>query len=264
MKTLVIAEHRAKELANCMWNDMSILSYGMEIKARVINMTFIEHHCFSRYLHAFLARCVDVITRKTCSIWATGSPKFLPPTVAQMGRYGAYKQLFFFGWLFRNPAGLKKYRTELMAKFAPSMRVQRYVRTVLSAYPRNKMLVGIHMRQKPFKGFENEEFLISPMRVQEIVNEYLLEHHLKKEDIALIEVSDLGEQKDDLTGLHLLSKCSVVIGTNSTFSNLAAWFGNVPHVVTTDEPIDWTYYRGKSTYFDNKYATFTHGSLVYP
>ena len=53
----------------------------------------------------------------------------------------------------------------------------------------------------------------------------------------------------------------MVIGTNSTFGNVAAWLGDVPHVVTINEPIDWQYYRGKTAYFENKYATFAFGSL---
>lgn len=261
MKTLVIVEHRAKEVANQLWNGLSISAYGMEIGARVVNNGIFENIRFLRFFHAIFARCIDVATRETCGIWAVGSPKFLPPTVQLSAKYDECDKLYFFGWLFRNPVGLKKHRDALIAKFAPSKRVQEEINNIVMPLQSRHVRIGIHIRQKPFKGFENGEFLVPRTRVLEVVNEYLFEHSIKKEDVALVEVSDIGEHKDDLTGLHLLSKCDVVIGTNSTFSNLAAWFGNVPHIVTTNELIDWPYYRDKSTYFDNRYATFTHGSL---
>lgn len=264
MKTFVIVEHRASELANRLWNDISIYAYGIETGARVINMTYMEHVRFWRFLHVLYARLTDVVTRKTCGIWTTGTPKFLPPTAKLSAKYNECGTLYFFGWLFRNPVGLKKHRDALVAKFAPSKRVQEKVNGIMNPLQIKRVRIGIHIKQRPFKGFENGEFLVPHARVLEVVNEYLLEHSIKKEDVALVEVSDIGEHKDDLAGLHLLSKCDVVIGTNSTFSNLSAWFGNIPHIVTTNEPIDWPYYSGKSTYFDNKYATFTHGSLLYP
>lgn len=264
MRTFIIVEHRAKELANCLWNDVSITAFGMETGARVINTTRLEHLRFWRFLHMPYARMVDVATRKSCGIWTTGTPKPLPPTVSLSKKFEACNTLYFFGWLFRNPVGLKKYRNALIKKFAPCARVQKKVQSILATLPSNRILIGMHRRQRPFTGFENGEFLVSRARMQDIVDEYLSEHRLKKEEVTLIEVSDVGEQKNDRTGLHLLSKCSVVIGDNSTFSNLAAWFGDVPHIVATEEPMDWPYYEDKKNYFENKYATFTHGSLVYP
>ncbi|MDP2655094.1 MAG: hypothetical protein Q8P17_00840 [bacterium] len=263
MKKIIIVEHRAKELANCLWNDLSITAFGMSTGVHVINTTLLEHIRFWRYPHMFYARLVDVATRKTCGIWTTGTPKFLPPTALPPKKFETCNTLYFFGWLFRNPVGLERYRDKLLKLFGPHKRMRRIIDAILAPLT-GRVLIGLHLKLEPFQGFENGEFLVSPARVQEVVDEYLFEHHLKREDVALIEVSDRGEQKDDLIGLHLLSKCSVVIGDNSTFSNLAAWFGNVPHIVATDEPIDWAYYEDKKQYFENKYATFTHGSLVYP
>ncbi|MBI4065851.1 hypothetical protein HY412_01500 [Candidatus Kaiserbacteria bacterium] len=263
MKRFIIVKHGAKEIANCLINDMSIFAYALETGASVINATYFEKTPLLRFFHTFYSRFVDIATRKTCGIWTTGTPKFLPPTAPMFKKFDECETLYFFGWLFRNPIGLERYREALIAKFAPNEHVQRKINGIMTPLQSKRMRIGIHIRQKPFKGFGNGEFLIPRSRVQEIVNEYLLEHHMKKGDVAFIEVSDLWKQKDDLIGLYLLSRCDVVIGDNSTFSSLAAWFGNVPHVVTTNEPIDWPYYRGKINYFDNKYETFTHGSLLY-
>ena len=125
------------------------------------------------------------------------------------------------------------------------------------------------MQQIPYKGFEDEDFIVPATRVRTIVEEYIREKNLGIKDVALVIVSDtrvdsslfddfqtLMSQGDTVTTLFLLSKCSVLIGTNSTTANLSAWFGNIPHIVESNEPIDWKYYRDTTTYFDNKYATF--------
>lgn len=260
MKKLVIVEHRAKELANRMWNDMSIYSYGMEINARVINTTFFEHIRFLRWLHIPYARCVDIITRKTCALWTTGMPKFLPPTAPLSEKHNACGTVYFFGWLFRNPIGIEKYRSALLKKFAPSKSARKKINEIIKPLKNKNIRIGIHLRQRPFKGFENGEFLILPARVKNIIDEYLLENSLNTEEVALVMASDANEK----TNLFLLSECDVIIGDNSTFSNLAAWLGNIPHIVITEGPVDWSYYKGKTSYFENKYATFTHGSLFYP
>ncbi|MDP2665571.1 MAG: hypothetical protein Q8P23_02940 [bacterium] len=277
MTNIIIVEHRAKELANYLWNDLSVTAFGMETGARVINTTRLEHIRFWRYLHMLYSRLVDVATRKTCGIWTTGTPKFLPPTVPPPKKFEACDTLYFFGWLFRNPVGLKKYRDALIKAFAPDTRIQNNIQNILATLPSERTLIGVHIRQRPFKGFENGEFLVPPARMRAILEEYLREKKLRAEDVALVVVSDrpvLSDAFDDFTtavsiedektNLFLLSKCSAIIGDNSTFSNLAAWFGNVPHIVATEEPVDWPYYEDKKQYFENKYATFTHGSLVYP
>jgi hypothetical protein len=277
MKKLIIVEHRGKELANRLWNDMSIYAYGRDIGARVVNMTFLEHVRFWRALHTLYARVVDVATRRTCSIWTTGAPKLIPPTMPLPEKYNGCETLYFFGWLFRNPAGLSRHREAIVSAFAPDKRAQRKIDAIMAPTKSARIRIGVHITQKPFKGFENGEFLISPERVRTIVDEYVREKTLSAKDVALVVVSDcavpgsvfegytaIHSAENEKTNMFLLSKCDVIIGFNSTFSNLSAWFGNVPHIVTTDEPIDWEYYRGKTGYFENKYATFTHGDLFYP
>lgn len=277
MRKLVIVEHRGKELANRLWNDMSMYAYGRETGARVVNMTFLEHVRFWRALHALYARVVDIMTRRTCSIWTTGAPKLLPPTAPLPEKYKECDTLYFFGWLFRNPLGLARHREAIISAFAPSKRVQKKIDDIMAPMRNAHLRIGIHIKQKPFKGFENGEFLVSPQRVRAIVDEQVREKALNAKEVALIVVSDreipsaifegytaIHSTENEKTNLFLLSKCDVIIGFNSTFSNLSAWFGNVPHIVTTEEPIDWEYYRNKTDYFENKYATFTHGGLFYP
>ena len=269
MKRLVIFKHSAKEFANRLLSDMSIYAYGLEIHASVINLTYLEHKRFGYAIHALCARAINRFTRNTCGLWALNGAKYLPPTEAEDSRLAGRNTLFFSGWLFRNPVGLEKYREQITEKFGPSPRMQSKIENLLAPTQKDRVRVGVHLRLTPFKGFEDGEFLVPPKRVREIVDEYLREKNLRTQDIELVIACDQSLSaetfegytthvycEDAETSLFLLSTCSVVVGTNTTLSNVAAWFGNVPHIVTKNEVIDWRYYFGHETYFENKYANF--------
>jgi hypothetical protein len=269
---------------------LSIYAYGLETQGLVQNPSFIEWHryfsleknellltrivarlpllhgvwkmmcvLYGSYLIRFCEKCVRL---------TLGITTYFPPMRALLASKNGCETTYFIGWHFRNPVGLEKYRDALVAAFTPHQDILKRIENVLVPL-RGKQLIGVHLRQQPYRGFKDGSFLVSPTRVRHIVDEYLREKKLDAKDIALVIVSDKNvdpatfegfathiQYGNDVTSSFLLSKCSVVIGVNSTFDNLAAWFGNVPHLVTTNEPIDWMYYANATTYFDNKYATF--------
>lgn len=209
-----------------------------------------------------------VRARASCVLLTLSSFVYLPPTLRSSIKPSTCDTTYFIGWLFRNPLGLERYRDKLITAFAPKENVLNTLKKILSPFS-GKQLIGIHLRQKPFKGFEDEHFIVPAVRVRTLVDEYVREKKLDTGDVALVIISDVEinpdtfksyathrSRGDTVSNLFLLSQCSVVIGTNSSFSNLAAWFGNVPHIVESHEPLDWEYYRNAMTYFDNKYATF--------
>lgn len=232
-----IVEHGGRLPANRLWNDLSIRAAALEVGARVWNLTFLEHTRSGWWLHWLLARVIDRLTH-THALWARGAPAYLPPTGDE---YIPHRlTLFFFGWMFRNPAGMEKYRKELLALFDPIVPFA------------GKVHIGIHNRREPFPGFPGGEYLIGHERVQAIKQEYLAFAGVRAQDAVFVVSDDVFE----------LARCSVVLGDNSTASNLAAWLGNVAHVVMAQGLIDWEYYRGKNRYFENKYATFALGALT--
>ncbi len=269
----VIIKPNCRELANHLWNYLSIYAYGLETGARIQNPSFVEWHLYFNLSEkeSFPARVVARIPllhrvwKMMCVLYGSylvrfctrcvrltlGITTYLPPTRALLSPENGCEITYFIGWHFRNPIGLEKYREALTTAFAPTKNTIKKIENALAPF-RGKRLVGVRLRQQPYKGFPNGDFVVSRERVDTIVAEYLRENGLDAKDVELITVSD----KHDVTNLFLLSKCSVVIGDNSTFSNLSAWFGNVPHIVTTNEPIDWEYYKNRSEYFENKYATF--------
>lgn len=290
MKKLIIIKPNCKELANHLWNYLSIYAYGIEIGARVYNPSFFAWH---RYFN--LSRKESYITKifssmpalggvwkMICSLYGSclirarthctrltlGITLHLPPTKPIATQGNACDTTYFIGWHFRNVVGLQQHRDTLISAFTPKESILKEINRALTSL-QGKRLIGIHLRQEPYKGFEDENFIVSPSRMRRILDEYLQENKLAAENVALVIVSDkiltetvFGDfsthlrYENDVTSLFLLSKCSVIIGTNSSFSNLAAWFGNVPHIVESNKPIDWVYYRDATAYFENKYATF--------
>jgi|GEM_PF-5523978 len=253
MKHFIIVDHRAHLIANKVWSDLSIRAAAYEYDALVWPVASLERYWWTRWLHAILARLFEAVARGR-SVWALGASK----TPARDEKVRRGRIVFFFGWMFRDVPLMEKYRARLLARVFDGA-VQKEA-TQLLADSEGKMRIGVRLRTRPLKGLTHGEYLVSKKRVDEIVAEYIQRRGLDSTEIALLEVPDETE-RDDLVGLCVLSQCDVVIGDNSSFSNLAAWLGNVPHIVTTDTPIDWSYYQDREGYFENKYATFAYGSL---
>ncbi len=268
MKKLVIVKSGCREFGNELLNHMSVYACGLELGARVINHSGFGYTGLWRLAHTLYARMVSVLYSSSVLL-AWRAPIYLPPTKNLAEKLSSQKILHLYGWLFRNPAGLEKYRKELLLAFTPAFIQQELADSI---HPqKGKTLIGVHIRQKNFTGFESGEFLVSPIRTLRIVEEHIQHNSIDPKNVAMLIVSDLPIAPDIFArypvyvvqgntekNLFLLSRASIIVGTNTTFSNMAAWFGNVPHVVVDNEPLDWEYYKNKVGYFENKYATFAY------
>ena len=203
------------------------------------------------------------------SINSNNTAYYLPPSTKDHPS-NTKDTLYFEGWLFRNPAGIKKYYKEILEYFKPTRLIEEKVEHFLDKN-RNKYLIGVHIRQGDYKTFKNGCFYIEQKRVREIMDEYL--DFIKKipSEIVFIITSDgpidekqfVGLQYDishmgPVEDLFLLSKTKIILGSDSSFGNLASYFGDIPHIVFNKEKIDWDYYSDKKTYFENKYCTMVH------
>ncbi|HEU5114650.1 MAG TPA: alpha-1,2-fucosyltransferase [Candidatus Paceibacterota bacterium] len=305
-KKIIILKHGGGELANQLWNYVSIWAYGLEVGAPVRNPSFYEYHYFFRFLKN--ESCVTNITSRLMfrrprrrsnwinrnqrfkyaqRAWITekfhprcvfssetneNKPTLLPPSHPLPPRYESCNRLYFKGWLFRNPAGLSKYGKELRTAFAPSDTVLKRVDEIIAPLrAKYEKIIGIHIRQGDYKTFKGGKYLISQERIREIVSEYAKENILDAAKTAFIIASDgpVDEslykklnvhvsKENAVTDLFLLSKCDAIIGSDSSFGAFAAWFGNIPHVICKQGPMDWAYYADKTEYFDNKLSELRH------
>ncbi len=176
------------------------------------------------------------------------------------------------GWLFRNPVGLEKYREKIRAYFAPKATIQKTIADFLDpikqTYPNR---IGVHIRQGDYRTWRNGAYFIEQKRIHEILEEYLETQKLLAAQTCFIIASDgpinpaifaglniVVSKNGPVEDLFMLSQTDAVIGSNSTFGDFAAYYGNIPHIIATNEPIDWEYYAGKKTFFPNKYCTWVH------
>ena len=289
MKKYLIIKPNCREFANHLLNYVSIYAYGIETGVPVQNPSFFQWHqyfnltkkesLFTKMISSFpafrsvwktllsfygsyviraYARCVRLTLGITMS---------LPPT-KQLANRNDCETTYFIGWHFRNPVGIERHRDALITAFTPKETVLEEIGGTLTPLS-GKYCIGVHLQQQPFKGFEDDSLLVPLPRVRRIIDEYLQEKKLDTGDVALVIISDKEvapaafegfttcvRRGNDVASLFLLSKCGVVIGSNSIFSNIAACFGNIPHLVTTNDAVDFAYYADKETYFENKYATF--------
>lgn len=201
---------------------------------------------------------------------------YLPPTVAAAKelaeRERLLKTVFFSqvnGGVFRNPIGIQTHRALLLKHFNSASWVGEKVRIFIKPLrARYKTLAGVHIRQEDYATFKGGKFAISLDRIRRILDEYLTFSQKKPDEVLFIITSDGLVEEKFFHGLNIeiskrsagedlfiLASCDIIIGSDSTFGHFAAYYGDIPHIVMKNEPIEWTYYKGKNSYFVNKYFT---------
>jgi len=301
MKKLVILKHGGGELANQLWNFLSIYAYGLETKTPVQNPSFFEYHSFFNFLpkeslttrlfskffktprrrshlinrwgrmkYMVRAKCTALI-HPSCVISSENTENkalYIPPTQPLPESFTHCDTLYFSGWLFRNPLGLLKFANELHTIFAPRKKIVDKVQSIVSPLRSTySHVIGIHIRQSDYNNFKNGSFIIKQERVRSIIEEYLSKKALERTKTIFVITSDgpidsnvfkdlniYISAENSVTDLFLLSKTDTILGSDSSFGGFASWYGNIPHIIFKNEPIDWLYYADKTGFFENKYT----------
>ncbi|MFA6095223.1 MAG: hypothetical protein WC767_00030 [Candidatus Paceibacterota bacterium] len=301
----VILKHGGGELANQLWNYVSVSAYGIERGLKVVNPSFYEHHSSFqmlekespavkilsslfrghrgrrnsfrkksvRLLYSVYSRVIQAFRKKSLISSENTSNEvfYLPPTAPQPSVCDAEggSAVYFIGWLFRNPVGLSRYREALVRAFSPQGDISKRIDDIISPLrEKSGRVIGIHIRQGDYKTFKGGAYWIKQSRVREVIDEYMRENNLDRDNVSFIIASDgpidaesfrglstTISQEDAATDLFLLSRTDAVIGSDSSFGHFASWYGNIPHIVVTNEPMDWEYYKGREDYFENRYCT---------
>jgi hypothetical protein len=310
MKKIIIIRSAGNELANQLWNYASVYAYALERGYLLENPAFFEYgeyfgmratnplmrlafflpfrdytkRKFSlkrrlwRKAYTWYSNIIMRIHRdRTVSDASKDSaPYYLPPTKESSDTLheieASGENIYLDGWLFRNPAGLEKYRDKIREYLEPrpdiGKAVQSRVEQLRSEY---NTLVGVHIRQGDYATWRGGAYLIPQTRVREIIDEYLISTGTNPAHTCFVITSDGRVDTTLFEGLHtwvskenaihdlfLLSATDCVIGSNSTFGAWAAYYGNIPFTVMQKDTMDWEYYRDKKVYFENKYSTMVH------
>ncbi len=304
---MVILAASGGELANQLWNYISLFAYACERGYHLENPSFFEYGAafaieppsrllkwlfflpFKGYTKrkgtfrrrawrkvygwyaAVRARCHRATLVRHPAVAA--APFYLPPSVESQGQLLQAEQasgdLYFDGWLFRNPVGLERYRSQIRAFFQPRVDIrERVEQRVLALREGCGQLVGVHFRQGDYRYWRDGAYALEVTRVREILLEFLTVTGRDPRSTRFVLASDgsvdlasfagldvVLSGQDAVTDLYLLAATDVVIGSNSTFGAFAAYYGNIPFIVMRREPMDWAYYQGKTRFFENRDST---------
>lgn len=155
------------------------------------------------------------------------------------------QKVLVHGWLFRDPINIRKHREKLLQFFAP---VEPYYSQVLEeieyASKLADVLIGVHIRRGDYATFVNGKWFYTDLEYANFMHQLTKIYAKKGKRCAFFICSNDAVQIENFNGLTLayqqrhfmvdlyaLAKCDVIIGPPSTFSQWAAFYGNVPLVM---------------------------------
>jgi hypothetical protein len=277
-KKIIILWHNGGRLANQLWLYISLYAYCLEKNIVLKNPSFFE---YSRYFNIpgtnrFISiiniiiptKILRIIYRLLIKIIALTNQKKLikteklievPPTTAEYPEIfkklekGQIDQLYTSGWLFRNPAGIKKYHSKICQYFSPKKRYLNKIEKFLGPIRlQSKKIIGVHIRQGDYKKINDAKFTYyNEAEVNSRLLKYLGINQENKNEICFVIVSDgkinlnlfdsslnIKHHRGNLiTDLFLLAKTDLIICSNSSFSLFAAYYGNIKAILFSELPL---------------------------
>ena len=246
MKRIIILKHGGGELANQLWNYLSIYACGLDKKIPVQNPSFFEYHSFFNFLpkeslitrlfsqffktprrrshpinrlarikYALRAKVITCIHHRCIISSEHNSNKviYIDPTQNLLESYMTCNTLYFSGWLFRNPLGLLRFTHELHTAFTPQQKIVDKVQSIVAPLRlQYTHITGLHIRQSDYADFKNGTFVITQDRARTIMQEYIREKVLDISKTLFIVTSDGPITRDLFKGFNIyISKESSVV-----------------------------------------------------
>jgi hypothetical protein len=196
----------------------------------------------------------------------------LPPTPGAFSDVLAFdadphrRMLYMVGWLFRNSAGIEKFRDRIRSCFRPKEKhmlpIEAQMKKIRNVYD---MVVGVHIRKGDYRTYRKGELFFSEREIAAMLRDFMQKNRGK--NLCFLAFSD--EKIDwtafaglpmlypenpvnsDIRDLFQLSMADAIIGSDSTFGGFASYYGNVPFIIFQRNGIDWSLYEGKQAYFEN-------------
>lgn len=286
MDKVVILENNGGRLANQLWQFASIYSYCLEKKIVCENYVFFRYNKYfnfkilNRFVNLFffdfynwhnnikLNKILYIIfvkifkfINKNYVIETHGKECFLPPSYTDNKTFESLfnkmtaksgKVLYFCGWEFENPIGLKKYHQEIKNLFTPKAE---YLNTpsslIANLKSKYKLVVGVHIRQGDYSTWNGGKFYFTCAEVRVILDDFLCHYH--NNDVVFVLCSDENIEDNvffglnyvkgpgsEIEDLYTLSKTDLIIGSNSTYGLWAAYYGEIPFVVFSKDKMNWS------------------------
>lgn len=154
-------------------------------------------------------------------------------------------------WFFRNAGNVARHRGRIRAYFTPWEHHLGRARTAVEpARRRDRLAVGVHVRQDDYRRFKGGRFFFRHDQYRRVMAS--VEAAFPERDISFLVCSDapvppgafpgldvLPGPRHELEDLYALAHCDLIVGPPSTYSRWASYWGDAPLYVVTDpdEPV---------------------------
>jgi hypothetical protein len=158
--------------------------------------------------------------------------------------------VFVYGWWLRTPSLVKKHGDKIRAYFRPVEKFETASRAAIEPLRREAdVVVGVHIRHGDYRGWFDGKYFFPAARYAAWMHELAAQFPGRR--VAFFVCSDeprsLGEFPGLTVGLgtdspvsdiYALSRCDYILGTKSTYSQWASFYGEKPllQVCGADEP----------------------------
>jgi len=159
----------------------------------------------------------------------------LSPTGSQ--RIGDCRGVHFLvGWRFYNPRGIAAHRGEVQRAFSPDRRYRNSITSFLSKLPRDRPVIGVHMRFRDFRRHYGGSLAVSLDEYRSAMEDlrkllgapeprFVLFSDEPVSDVMARGFDCVASRGSMIEDFFRMSACRLVIGTSSTFNLCAALYG---------------------------------------
>lgn len=274
---MVILNSQNAQLANRLWGFSSFIANSIEHDYSFVNLGFYKYReyfeathnnnfgqypisikrtgiGFIDYFYSNLFKTWSSFTHKSFGntptfgkFYCTRFKEDLTSTVFDLNRAdfvndAKSKKVLVQGWMFRDPANVRKHRDKIIQFFKP---VEPYYSQVKKEIAEAKkladVLIGVHIRRGDYATFLNGKWFYTDEEyagmMQQIADKYkdlgktCAFFICSNQDInpeAYKNLNIIYKSRHFIVDLYALAACDAIIGPPSTYSQWAAYYGNKP------------------------------------
>ena len=159
----------------------------------------------------------------------------------KLSRLAVAKTTFLAGLYFSAPESMREHRSDILEYFSPAQDVQGQIDLLLKrARVETEVLVGVHIRGGDYKTYCEGVMYYTVAEYADVMRHLACELTAKGR-VRFLVCSDEDVDVDEFAGLDVLvsravplvdmyslARCDFILAPNSTFSQWASFYGNVP------------------------------------
>jgi hypothetical protein len=248
--------NRTTKLLSFFYNSLKIIA-GEKIARKISRGV---HEIYVRTVKFFYSRLLIDSAANDGGTIGNGASDFynLPPTGDSKNLLKSWEnderteKIYFTGWRFRNPDGLKKFRPGIKRALEPknNRAINDFIKNIRKP---GVKLIGVHVRHGDYRIWNGGRYFFSFAEVRKILDAYQdYENRTTKKPLLFLICSDDRIDEAALAGLNYLpgpgteindlfalALTDLIIGSKSTYGPFAAYYGRIPFYTFSRTEINW-------------------------